>query len=665
MKSSFTRPFRLTLLLTFALLIAGCLPVTQSVSPTGTAPITATNSPSPTPAPTLSPTPTATVTPSRSGGFIGTFGAGYFSGIFHSPDGKRIFVPINGKELRWYDAKTLQQEGSMVLSDYQFLANEVIFAPDPNLVAVVGFTTFVIDLKNQKILASISGTETYLSGLQFSSDTQFLFYRRHETYNHGFSDNVSSWDIEQDRLAHSYWESEFLPELYHNASISNPTISPDGKRIAVGYDKLLQIRDVQTAELLQSFKGHTSRITSVSFNSDGSKLASVDIDGVVQLWDSQTGQKLRKFSLKLETQVLKLSFLEDDKQLIATCDDSSQQTIDLKTGWIQGPMMPTIDPLAMILHQQGYSQFDYSEVALTISPDGKTLAVGSETVLLWDIQTQKIIGVLENSANVSLLELQFDPTGRLLAGITHYQTLLWDTTASTQPNLAKVFGPLVDPYWRKGLSFSPNGKYIAVGGSSDVEIWDVETAQKIKTLRASGNPRFVDDTQFLEDGHSLFSVVEMERAENATGVNSQAQIWDIETGQLTRSIDLFGNSPYSSAFRWPFFAFQNIENNQKYWVEIWNLETKTSKKIDGWLGPTFFSKNSNLLFGVTGGQFSIWQVETGKLIYTSSELEHDPVYLKYSLDLLHASNFVATYGYMYGIVQLYDISAIIDEAYKP
>lgn len=644
--------------------LMGCGPVTQTIPPTPTATI----QPSPTPTtipPSRTPRPTARP-PAPDMRPVGTFGAGFFSGVFRSPDGQRIFVLMNGKELRWYDATTIQQEGVMALSDYPFSPNEIIFGSDPNLVAVDGYETLVIDLKNQKIITSILGTEEYLSGVQFSSDAKLLFFRRHEIYNHGFADQVAAWDIYQNQLAHFYWQSE------NSETITNPAISPDGKWIVAGYDNLLQIRNVQTGKLLQSIKGHNNTITSVAFSKDGSQLASVDTDGIVYLWNSYTRQRLASFLLKIKTQVVQLSFSDDGQQVLATFESGDSQAINLQTGQVQAVHAPTIDPFALGLHQQGYSQLDYGDVALTISPDGKTLAVGSGAILLWNIQTHNLSGVLESPHIFTMWEMQFDPTGRLLAGITDYETLLWDTTATTQPNLAKALGP-ANRDLRYGLSFSPDGKRLAFGHGTNIEIWDVETSKLVKTLQINSAKNFVYGTQFSADNQSIYVVTDTPASvkdKYGNGVIIQVQIWNIETSRMTRLIEIpsINLSSDTFALHWPFFAFENHDvDKAKDWIEIWDLETGNSKKVNSWLNPKIFSENSDLLFGISalGENFCVWQVDAGKLVYTSPELGEDPTHLKYNLDSLQPSNFVAVHGYHNGIVQLFDISAILDYARQP
>lgn len=156
MKLPFIRPFGITLLLTFFLLMVACQPVASLLPLTLTPTIQPSVTPSATPTRKLPQHLTATATPAGPGRFIGTFGAGYFSGVFRSPDGERLFVPINDKELRWYNANTLQQEGSMVWSDDLSVGpSEVIFSSDPNLIFVAGFFVgFLIDLKDQKIIST-------------------------------------------------------------------------------------------------------------------------------------------------------------------------------------------------------------------------------------------------------------------------------------------------------------------------------------------------------------------------------------------------------------------------------------------------------------------------------------------------------------------------------
>ncbi len=510
---------------------------------------------------------------------------------------------MNGKELRWYDAKTLQQEGLIVLEN-QFGANEVIFGPDPNLVAVVGYPLLVINLHQKTVTPvrfdqDLDGFDTSFEGVQFSPDARLLFFHRISLYGTGGNESIDAWDIQHQQQLDSYWY--WNPDEI-GESLTDPVISPNKNWIAAGYGKLLQIRDIKTGKIVRSIQGHDSNIADVTFSKDGSRFASIDTQHVLYLWDSQTGKNLGRFSFNAETLISKLSFLDNNQQVVVTFWGGDGQVIDLQTNQVLAvpAPAPVIDPFAMLLHHQGYSQFSrgFGTPVLSISPDGKTLAVGSETVLLWDIQTQKLLDVLElpDKRSDSLMEIKFDPTGHILAGNLPYKTVVWNLTTTTQPNLPKVLGSASRDFHEDLLVFSPDGKRIAFKpANSFIEIWDVETAQQIKTLQ-------IDD------------------------------------------------------------------ESEKSWIDVQNSETEMLGKIDtGSYRSAIFSKSKDLLFtnddvNTLRGKFYIWQVNTGKLVYSSESTNVDGSF--YDIDLLQASNFVAT-SYQDGTIQLFDISAIIDEARQP
>jgi WD40 repeat protein len=79
-------------------------------------------------------------------------------------------------------------------------------------------------------------------------------------------------------------------------------VSPDGTRVAIGGIAFIAIRTRSghgVAGKPVHLRGHTKCIECVEFSPDGSRLASVSIDGTLRLWDVATGECVRTFALKL------------------------------------------------------------------------------------------------------------------------------------------------------------------------------------------------------------------------------------------------------------------------------------------------------------------------------------------------------------------------------
>lgn len=71
--------------------------------------------------------------------------------------------------------------------------------------------------------------------------------------------------------------------------------SPDGKRLVSGggfRDMTMRLRDVQSGNQVQSFKGHTADVEAVAFHPNQKWLISASEDGTMKVWDSSTGQAL-------------------------------------------------------------------------------------------------------------------------------------------------------------------------------------------------------------------------------------------------------------------------------------------------------------------------------------------------------------------------------------
>ncbi len=302
-------------------------------------------------------------------------------------------------------------------------------------------TYCLFDLEKLEEIQRFAGRKGIVQALQFSPDGKQLL-------SGSVEGTVQGWNT-------SDWKRLDLPQI-PRIRIGGFGFQQNGGLIAVGSEnQLFSVYDVRTGLPLQSGRGHTYPIRSVSYL-DAKTLVSASADGKVCYWDlAQRGQI---------------------KHLMIRDDDPNRY----------GPV------------RNGH---------FLISTDGALLAGGSEynnTILrLWNLPEGKLLFDFDAmrfySGNQSgATPFAFSKDGVKIAGISAAGLHVWETASG------KEYPPLVFEEDKNNnpnqggfninvasLAFSPNGRFIAASRQyysnnqqqSDFSLWDLEKKARLNYLR--------------------------------------------------------------------------------------------------------------------------------------------------------------------------------------
>jgi WD40 repeat protein len=229
------------------------------------------------------------------------------------------------------------EKKSMVLeSDIAKGAPVLTISPDSRYVAIGtrgpqlsddGATIIVIDIVERKAVANFTGYLN-ISGLSFSPDGKLLAFSDYSDATINVKQVQSRVGI-LDIFAKTEVAGPYLaPDSLGIYSIS---FSPDGKQIAAGGYKSAFIFDSMTGKLQKTLKGHTSKINSIHYSSDGKQIITGSNDNTAKVFDLLAGKVIA--NLKGHNSTVTNAVFHPNKPLLLTSSlDGSVKLWNRATG---------------------------------------------------------------------------------------------------------------------------------------------------------------------------------------------------------------------------------------------------------------------------------------------------------------------------------------------
>lgn len=290
----------------------------------------------------------------------------------------------------------------------------------------------------------------------------------------------------------------------HQSSLRAVQWDPTGHFMATSdEDGLVKLWNAQTGKLVRDLVGHTARVQGMAWSADGASLLTAGWDNSARIWDVATGEQ--HFILEHPDMVDNVAWSHDQRRVATTCNDGLARVWDAATG----------------------------ELRLTLT--------GHENYV-WRVAWNK-------------------DDSRILTAASDGSARIWD--AHTGAELLKFAG---HTDWVISSAWSPDERLLVTAGYDGLaKIWDAQTEELRLTL--TGHTGAIRQAAWNKDGSRLLTV-----SDDAT-----ARVWNTETGAM--ELLLIGHTYQIQAGMWisddAMILTASVDNTMR----LWDAETGDSRAI--------------------------------------------------------------------------------------
>ncbi|KAM0180132.1 hypothetical protein ACHAPF_002666 [Botrytis cinerea] len=307
-------------------------------------------------------------------------------------------------------SKTLKQD--IYNLQYSGFPIDKVKQLDPDPLALIRGSelyTFIYDAK-RFVLHNRTGIEQaplqiYCSALFFAPENSII--------RKTFQEHIPSWIYRISRTQ-SDWSSNLQTLEGHSDSVDSVTFLSDGTKVASGSsDGTIRLWDTATGESLQTFEGRSNSVNStaflrsITFSPDGTKITSCSSDGTIRLWDTATSELLQMFE-------------GDSSSVYSISLDGTKVASGSSDGTIRLWNTATSELLQSF---QGHSD---SIRSIAFSPNKTRIASGAKVIKLWDTTTGKLLQTLQDHSDLFYSIVFLSDNIRIVSPSSDSTIRLWD-----------------------------------------------------------------------------------------------------------------------------------------------------------------------------------------------------------------------------------------------
>lgn len=276
-----------------------------------------------------------------------------------------------------------------------------------------------------------------------------------------------------------------------NGNSKSAQYTPDGQYLVVAYSTGLYFYNASDFSFAKFVDLHTA-IFDLVISPNGKTMVATSLDKAFIIEND-----ISVFFIK--TNVISMAFSPDSQTLALGVHQGNNDNIQL---WDVGNQK---------MIREFSSGGDWVS-AVVFSPDGKFLASGNNFTQIWNLDGTVVDRHGPYVSGGGTFDLSFSPDGSLLAEAGYTSTNIIHVWRVLENGRLVIYRNLVprDRYASsRTVSFSPNGKYLAIGMSDGTYLWDINLGVIIRKLSTDdGKVGWSPDSKFLvvpgETGMQVF-----------------------------------------------------------------------------------------------------------------------------------------------------------------
>ncbi len=366
----------------------------------------------------------------------------------------------------------------------------------------------------------------------------------------------------------------------HTRWINNLVFSPDNRLSAsVSAEGVVILWDLNSGKKLHELKEHNGAVTSVAFSNSGQWLLTGGIDNTVRLWDVVRGQLEKTYDKNLNS-------------ISVVLFDAAEENI--VCGNLAGKVK-LIDRASGEIHKEFRGHNSSILKIRRLQKDGVIIIAQKDmTFTLWDTANDTVLHQIKGPNQLSS-QLAFSTDGKL--AVTNGQGNTLDILSLSGANEIKSF------YEHRGTitatAFSPNDQLIVTGSNDkSINLWDAATGKKLKTL--AGHGRGVTMVNFLNNYKNVIS----------TSLDGTIRFWDLFSGKSDLIDGKYGpiiSAAMSNSGNFLLIGYRNGN------VVLWDIKERQEKRKvisvnKSIRGLSFSTDDSTAIMVKSNGSLVVWDV---------------------------------------------------------